>query len=143
MKYQAMLLGLSAAVLAASCSPVINNRGNEPNPVLLAQIEPGVQSKEDVMRMLGSPSSQAMFEEETWFYISGKQEQVAFFAPEELEREVVAISFDAEGKVKEVRKITKEDGLDISMSSKETTTSGHTFGVLEQMFGNVGRFESK
>ena len=82
MKYQAMLLGLSAAVLAASCSPVINNRGNEPNPVLLVQIEPGVQSKEDVMRMLGSPSSQAMFEEETWFYISGKQEQVAFFAPE-------------------------------------------------------------
>lgn len=143
MKYQAMLLGLSAAVLAASCSPVINNRGNEPNPVLLVQIEPGVQSKEDVMRMLGSPSSQAMFEEETWFYISGKQEQVAFFAPEELEREVVAISFDAEGKVKEVRKITKEDGLDISMSSKETPTSGHTFGVLEQMFGNVGRFESK
>ncbi len=134
---------LVTAVLISSCSPIVNNRGNEPNPALLAQIEPGEQTKEDVFRMLGSPSSQTLFEEEAWLYISGQQEQVAFLAPEELEREVVIITFDAEGKVKEVKTITKEDGLDITVSSKETPTSGHSFGVLEQLFGNVGRFEKK
>lgn len=127
--------------ILASCEPVVSMRGNAPKEPLLAQITVGEQNKEDVFRLLGSPSSQTMFEEETWLYISSVQKQNAFLRHDEEEREIVAITFDTEGKVKDIRRISKEDGLEIDVSSDETPTSGHSFGVLEQLFGNVGRFE--
>ncbi len=143
MKILNLFFILSISWLLLSCSPIINNRGNQPNPVLLAQIEPGQQTKDDVRRMLGSPSSQSMFEEESWLYISGKQKQNVFLPPEELERNVIVITFDENGVVKEIKNIVKEEGLDITMSDKETPTSGHSLGVIEQLFGNIGRFEKK
>lgn len=135
-----MFLGLTVS----ACAPVIQNHGNKPSQDVLELIEPKVQTKNDVLAMLGSPSSITMFEEETWLYISSKREQVAFFKPDELEREVVAITFDGNTeKVSNVITATKEDGAHIVISAKETPTSGHSFTFLEQMFGNVGRFENK
>ena len=131
------------AVLVAACAPVVYSHGNSPNPQLLELIEPNVQDKSQVQAMLGSPSSITMFEEETWLYISSKSQQRAFFEPEELERKVIAITFNSEGKVSGVAKMLKEDGLDIEFSTKETPTSGHSFTFMEQLFGNVGRFENK
>jgi outer membrane protein assembly factor BamE (lipoprotein component of BamABCDE complex) len=131
------------AMLVAACAPVVYSHGNSPNPQLLELIEPNVQDKSQVLAMLGSPSSVTMFEEETWLYISSKSQQKAFFEPEELERKVIAITFNAEGKVSGVAKMLKEDGLDIEFSTKETPTSGHSFTFMEQLFGNVGRFEGK
>lgn len=131
------------AMLVAACAPVVYSHGNSPNSQLLELIEPNVQDKSQVLAMLGSPSSVTMFEEETWLYISSKSQQKAFFEPEELERKVIAITFNAEGKVSGVAKMLKEDGLDIEFSTKETPTSGHSFTFMEQLFGNVGRFEGK
>lgn len=140
-----MKLSLAFLVLAvAACSPVIQNHGNKPPVGALEQIKPKEQGKADVLRLLGSPSSITMFEAETWLYISSKREQVAFFMPDELEREVVAIIFDAKtDKVANVIVATKEDGMPIEISSKETPTSGHSITLLEQLFGNIGRFENK
>jgi len=144
MKVKIKDLGIIAgAMLVAACSPVVYSHGNSPNPQLLELIEPNVQDKSQVQAMLGSPSSITMFEEETWLYISSKSQQKAFFEPEELERKVIAITFNSEGKVSGVAKMLKEDGLEIEFSTKETPTSGHSFTFIEQLFGNVGRFEGK
>lgn len=129
--------------LAIGCSPVTYFHGNKPNPQVLNMVEPGVQNKEQIHAMLGSPSSITLFEEETWLYISSQSRQEVFFKPEETERQVVAITFDGDGKVSAVATMNQADGMDIKFSKKETPTSGHSFTFLEQLFGNVGRFENK
>jgi len=130
--------------MLASCAAEVQQHGNKPDTFLLEQIKVGQTSKNQVFSMLGSPSSVTMFEEEAWLYISSKRKQVAFFNPDELEREIVAITFDSgTDKVSNVFLAKKEDGVPLVVSAKETPTSGHSVTVLEQMFGNIGRFEGK
>ena len=137
---------LSVCVLAlglSACGGTIDVRGNDPNPDMLAMISEGQQSKADVAALLGSPSTTATFDNETWYYISSTFKNVAFFAPEEIDRKIVAVRFDEQGLVKDVATFGLQDGEVVQVSERETPTAGHEIGLLEQLFGNLGRFGSQ
>ncbi|MCC7167120.1 MAG: outer membrane protein assembly factor BamE, partial [Rhodospirillales bacterium] len=86
---------LALILLAApACSPTIDIRGNLPNPDQLVLVKPGDVSRDDVANMLGTPSSTAVFDDETWYYISMRTETKTFFKPKVLDRKVVAVRFD-------------------------------------------------
>jgi len=106
----------------------------------LATVQQGVDSKDAVVSKLGSPSSVAAFDDDTWIYISKQTENFAFFEPTVVGQDVVAINFDPEGRVEEFRRYTLEDGRLIDPVTRETPTHGRELGILEQLFGNVGRF---
>ena len=131
---------MTCAILLGSCSPIIQTRGNTPDPILLGQIEPGELSRDDIANMLGSPSSIANFGEETWYYISKQTETIGFFEPEIIEQQVVAIAFDDSGMVASVSTYGLDDAQDIEPSERVTPTGGRKLTVLEQLFGNLGRF---
>jgi outer membrane protein assembly factor BamE (lipoprotein component of BamABCDE complex) len=143
MRSASSLLLLGSLLLASACSPIVDVRGNLPNEEQLALIKPGDVSKDDVIAMLGTPSSVAAFDDETWYYISSKTEQLAFLKPKETDRKVVAISFDSNGQVKEVRQLGMQDGKLIKPVERTTPTAGNEMTFLEQLFGNVGRFSDK
>jgi outer membrane protein assembly factor BamE (lipoprotein component of BamABCDE complex) len=130
----------ACAFFLGSCSPIIQSRGNVPDPILLNQIEPGELSRDDIANMLGSPSSIASFGKETWYYISQQTETLAFYEPVVLEQQVVAIAFDDNGMVASVNTYGLEDAQHIEPSERVTPTGGRKLTVLEQLFGNLGRF---
>lgn len=129
-----------AIALSVGCTPTLDVRGNDPLPEMMAMIQLGKTSREDVQAFLGSPSTTSILGDETWQYISSKTETVAFFEPEVKERRVVSIIFDASGVVKKI--VTKElqDGREITSVTRETPTAGREMTILEQLVGNVGRF---
>ncbi|MBF0168161.1 MAG: outer membrane protein assembly factor BamE [Alphaproteobacteria bacterium] len=143
MRKTSLFVALSVLVLASACEPIVDVRGNLPNDEQLALIKPGDVNRDDVQAMLGTPSSVAVFDDETWYYISGKTEQTAFFKPKVTDRRVVAISFDTSGKVKNVRQLGLNDGKAIKPVERVTPTAGNEMTFLEQIFGNVGRFSDK
>lgn len=128
------------ALTVAACAPRVATRGNQPDPELLAEIEPGEISRLEVEEILGSPSTTATFGQEAWYYISERTETTAFFAPEVAERHVVVIRFDDKGMVAAIDNLTLEDGRVIRPTDRETPTAGNELTFLEQMFGNLGRF---
>jgi len=135
---------LAAALLAlAGCSNPIDQRGNLPDPDKLALIKPGTTDKATVTQLLGSPSSVAAFDGNTWYYISQKTRPVAFFKPERVDQEVVAIDFDANGIVRDLQHKTMADGATIEPNPNATPAPGREFSVLEQLLGNLGRFSGK
>ncbi len=133
---------LICGLALSACATRTHVAGYVPDDDLIAQIEPGKQKQTDVKRILGSPSSLASFEShnDTWYYISSKTETIAFLSPEIVERSVVAVDFDDNGVVKQVRRFNLEDGEDIEMVDRITPTRGKELGFFEQMFGNFGRF---
>ena len=131
---------VACAIVFASCAPIVQTRGNAPDPIKLGTIEPGELSRDDIARMLGSPSSVATFGGETWYYISKQTETFAFFEPEILEQQVVAIAFDDDGMVASVSSYGLDEARDIEISDRVTPTGGRKLTVLEQLFGNLGRF---
>jgi outer membrane protein assembly factor BamE (lipoprotein component of BamABCDE complex) len=106
----------------------------------MEKLEVGTQSREDVLRLLGSPSTVASFNDETWYYISQRQEYVAFLSPSISEQKVTAIHFGENGRIKEIKTFGPADAKDPGMVDRKTPTSGKELTVLDQIFGNVGRF---
>jgi outer membrane protein assembly factor BamE (lipoprotein component of BamABCDE complex) len=138
------LLGIGAlVVVVTACASRVENRGNLPDPQLLAEIKPGEASREQVAQVLGSPSSVAVFDQETWYYISEKTEAVAFFEPEVRVRNVVIVRFDTKGMVKKVETLGLAQGNEIEPVDRITPTAGREFTVMEQLIGNLGRFNKK
>lgn len=136
------LLLSSIALIVASCSPIIDTRGHSGDDVDLGQIIVGQSKSEDVMALLGSPTSTSNFGDTIWYYVTQKQERVGVFAPVVSEQRVTAITFDGNQLVSDVSAFKKEDGQPVQIVSKTTPTEGHSVTFIEQMLGNFGRFNA-
>jgi outer membrane protein assembly factor BamE (lipoprotein component of BamABCDE complex) len=134
-----MILGMALMSLA-SCGIPVSDRGNLPKPDLLAQIKPGVTDKASVKSLLGSPSSIATFDGDTWYYISRKEKQVAFLKPELLDQEVYEIRFNDKGVVSSVTHKGLQDAQAMTPNPDATPAQGREFTFLEQLIGNFGKF---
>lgn len=136
---------LASGMLLASvaCAPVVNQRGYVPNQEAIGTIQVGMDTKEMVSMKLGEPSTLATFGGDTWYYISAQVEQNAFFAPRAVERNILAVEFDPEGKVMGVQRYTLADGRVVDFQTRETPTRGRTLTILQQFFnavpGNIGQ----
>ena len=136
-----MLLGAAAVALTA-CADAVNTHGNMPDPEAVSEILPGIHSRQDVLGLLGTPSTVSTFQDSRWYYIGAKSEKIAFFDRDILERRVVVVSFDDNGTVGEKRVYTLADGQEIEPVDRITPTEGREITVMQQLFGNLGRFSA-
>lgn len=137
---RAALVAAVAGLVAAGCTENIRTRGNLPDPKVVAEIKPGKQTREQITRMIGTPSTVATFEKEIWIYIGGRVKTKSFFNPEVLERKILTVEFDKNGVVKHVRSLDATDARQIELVQRETPTKGKELTVLQQLIGNLGRF---
>lgn len=134
-----LVLCLALAALAGCDFPVFD-RGNLPKADALTQIKPGVTDKAEVRHLLGTPSSIAAFDKNTWYYISKKEEDIAFLRPEILDQEVYAIRFNDKGIVTDVSHKGLKDARAVTPNPNVTPAQGRPFTFLEQLIGNFGKF---
>ena len=133
------LLPLLALVLIA-CERRLDTHGFMPNSELVSQIQTGEQDKFEVAEVLGSPSSMATFDDDIWYYITQQSRTFAFFKPEIIDQQVLVVRFDEADVVSEINRYTIEDGLIVDPVTRETPTAGKELSILQQLFGNIGRF---
>jgi outer membrane protein assembly factor BamE (lipoprotein component of BamABCDE complex) len=137
-----LLLGAAGLILslAAGCEARQNTRGNLPTKDQVALITPGVHAREDVRTVLGAPSVVSTFDENIWYYIGRRTTQYAFFKRNVLEQQVLIVRFAPEGPVNRISRLEKSDGREVELVERETPSAGRELGLLEQLFGNIGRF---
>ena len=138
---RAWLAGLLAivATVLANCSPVVDHRGYLPRQGDMENLRPGM-SKVEVEALLGSPSTTATINlaGDSYYYISSTVEERAFFRPKEVDRQVVAIRFNADDQVESFAHYGLEDGRVINFSNNETPTRGREMTILQQLLSNAG-----
>jgi outer membrane protein assembly factor BamE (lipoprotein component of BamABCDE complex) len=134
------LAAVAAVALVAGCQSDIDQRGNLPPPYKLAEIHPGETTKDQVVKILGTPSSTGVFNDDSWYYISRKTKQMSFFDPKVLDQQVFVITFDDKGVVKAINHKDLADGRNIQPAPGATPAPGRELTFLEQIVGNIGRF---
>ena len=82
----------------------------------------------------------ATFDDDIWYYITQRSRTFAFFKPEIIDQQVLVVRFDEADVVSEINRYTIEDGLIVDPVTRETPTAGKELSVLQQLFGNIGRF---
>ena len=135
----AIAVALGGISLAA-CVPTVDQRGHLPEPDKVSQIHPGTTTRDQVVKLLGTPSSTGVFNDKSWYYISRKTKQVAFFNPDVLDQQVYVVNFNDQGVVQSVDHKDLKDGRDIAMAPGATPAPGRELSFIEQVLGNIGRF---
>lgn len=133
------LIAAAAVLAVAGCEATYTNHGFAPQIAQLEQIEAGKDTRGSVLRKLGRPSASGTFDAESWYYDASRVEHYAFYAPEVIDRKVVAIRFDERGLVSNVARYGVEDGRIIDLVTRRTPTYGREITALQQIFGNLGR----
>jgi len=124
---------LAGAIALIACAPVISQRGYLPDPSVESSIKTGTDTKTTVQERLGYASTTATFGNDSWYYISATEKQVAFFNPTVLKRQVLAVYFDKQNKVTGVRHYGLRDGHLISFESRTTPARGRETTFLQEL----------
>lgn len=132
-----LLAGLLAACGAGA---VVTKHGHHFSPSDLQQIYPGM-SQEQVRMTLGTPTTtSSVGTGDVFYYISSTTKQQAFFAPEEIDRRVVAVYFTRTGSVERIAEYGLKDGKVFDFISRTTPTANqYEEGLFKQIFRNLGR----
>lgn len=132
---------LGASLLVSACVPRVDVHGYVPVAEDVASISVG-ESQESVLTRLGEPTTRGLEGTNAWYYISSKVRRLAFFAPKEFERQIVAITFSG-NRVALVERFGLEDGRLIDLNTNKTVTDGRRLTFLEQFLGNIGNFSAE
>jgi outer membrane protein assembly factor BamE (lipoprotein component of BamABCDE complex) len=135
-------LGLSIIMLSGCLPPIVNNRGHVDNFSRFKQLKAGETTRQQVQELLGTPSITNNFGAETWYYVQNRKEAIAFLDPEITKQKVTRIVFNADGVIEKLERYDAKDSKDINLVKDVTPTEGQELGVVEQILGNVGRFNS-
>ncbi len=133
-----ILLVLSG--VAAGCSTIKESRGYVPDEKMVTAIRPDIDTKQSVEAMLGNPTMKPTFDDQNWYYYSKKTERWGFFKEKVTEMDILAITFDDENYVSQIRHYSVADNKLIDPVSKKTITHGKEIDFFAELFGNVGRF---
>lgn len=131
-----------ALVALAACSATYRNHGWAPSDEDLAAIKVGTDTRESVGEVLGAPGTAGLLADSGWYYVQSRYENYAWRAPREIDRQVVAISFNEAGVVENVERFGLEDGRVIVLSRRVTEANVKGISFLRQLFGSLGRLSA-
>ncbi len=133
----------SVAVLAllvvVACTPVMRNHGYMPPEEDLALIAVGVDTRETVTTTIGPPTAGGMLMESGFYYVASTFRHYGAYAPEEITREVLAISFDANGVVSNIERFGLHDGNVVVLSRRVTDDQARDSTFIRQLMSSFGR----
>jgi outer membrane protein assembly factor BamE (lipoprotein component of BamABCDE complex) len=129
-----------AGLLTGCASAIKQSHGYMPATEAVEKLRPGVHDRDSVASLLGSPVNKAGFKDQTWLYVSRQSERLAFFEEKIQDQSVLALRFDEDGILRDVSRYNLKDGKVIVPVERVTPTRGNELTVLQQLFGNIGRF---
>lgn len=134
-------LALAGTLALAGCGAMTEQtfqRGYVLPEGALEQIPPG-SSQEQVLIVLGTPSTVATVSGEVFYYISQRGEKAAAFMPQKVvDQRVIAVYFDKERRVNRLADYGVKDGKIFDFVSKTTPTGGAEMSYLTYIFKIIG-----
>lgn len=137
-----LILAFVALFGLTACSPVYRNHGYVPPELDLAQVVVGQTTQADLPGLIGRPSAEGLLTGAGWYYVGSRWRHYGALKPQEVKREVVAISFTPNGVVSNVERFGRDRGRVVALSRRVTTTSVTEISLIRQILGNVGNIQA-
>lgn len=138
-------VALLAGLLLGGCSFLESQpqlRGNRVDADQLKELVPGTSTRADVTALIGSPTARATFDDNTWLYVSEVTRPLIARTQGVLSQSVVVLSFNDQGVLQDVKRLNQDDSVPVSIVARTTPSPGTEATFLQQLFGNIGRFNA-
>jgi outer membrane protein assembly factor BamE (lipoprotein component of BamABCDE complex) len=140
MKGVHLAVALASALTLSACGRTSETlqRGYVLPEGALEQIPLGA-TQEQVLIVLGTPSTVATVSGDAFYYISQKAQRSAAFMPYEVsDQRVIGVYFDKERRVTRLANYGIKDGKIFDFYSQTTPTGGQELSYIRNIFRNVG-----
>jgi len=128
---------IAAAMTLSGCGGETFQRGYVLPEGALEQIPLGA-SQEQVLLVLGTPSTVATVSGEAFYYISQKaQREISFMRTKVTDQRVIAVYFDRDRKVQRLAEYGLKDGHIFDFVSRTTPTSGNDLSLVSTIVHNL------
>jgi outer membrane protein assembly factor BamE (lipoprotein component of BamABCDE complex) len=134
-------VALASGLLLSGCLfSQVQHRGYMLPEGALEQIPLGA-TQDQVLIVLGTPSTVATVSGEVFYYISQRTERAAQFMESRVtDQRVIAVYFDKTRRVERLANYGLKDGKVFDFVSRTTPTSGQELSYIGTLLGNVMRF---
>lgn len=133
-------VAILCVLVVAGCTSVYRNHGYVPKEEELSEIVVGVDTRDTVAETVGSPSAGGVLDSSGYYYVQSRVRHFAYRRPEVVSREVLAITFDNAGVVRNIERFGLEDGQVVPLTRRVTETAASDNGFLRQLLRNLGNF---
>ena len=135
---------MAAVTLGASLSGCMLGENLQKGYVIderaVAQVKPGM-SAEQVLALLGTPTTVSTVGNRSWYYISQVQSRTLHFMGESVtDQRVTAVYFTAGLKVERIALFGLQDGKVFDFISRRTEAGGQEANFVSQLFRGLGTF---
>jgi outer membrane protein assembly factor BamE (lipoprotein component of BamABCDE complex) len=135
-------LVLAVALSVTACVPIYRNHGYIPPDSELAQISVGTTTRDAVLALAGPPTTAGVLPDDALYYVQSRFRHYGPLAPEEIERQVLVISFAASGLVANVERFGLADGQVVTLSRRVTDDNIRDTTLIRQILGAIGNFDA-
>ncbi|GHE86948.1 outer membrane protein assembly factor BamE [Aliiroseovarius zhejiangensis] len=136
-----MITAMLLVALVASCSAIYRNHGYMPPKEDVDLIEVGKDTRETVGASIGKPGTSGLLAGSGYYYVRSRFKHYLYNAPQEIDREVLAITFTEKGVVENIERFGLEDGRVVVLERRVTDSNIKGIGFLRQLFGSIGRID--
>lgn len=133
---------MAVALLLGACSPIYRNHGYVPPESALSQLTVGADTRDSVIATLGRPTTTSLVGDQSLYYVQSRFRHFGLLPPEEVRREVLALSFLPDGRLGNIERFGLERGRVIQLEPRITAEVFADRTFINQLFGNVGRFDT-
>ncbi len=117
-------------------------RGNRVDADQLKELVPGTTTRADVTALIGSPTARATFDDNTWLYVSEVTRRRIARTDGVPSQNVLVLSFNDQGVLQDVKQVNQDEAVRVSIVARSTPSPGTEASFLQQLFGNIGRFNA-
>jgi outer membrane protein assembly factor BamE (lipoprotein component of BamABCDE complex) len=137
-----LILAFVAMLGLTACAPVYRNHGYIPPDEQLAQVMVGQTRMDELEGLIGRPTAQGLLTGSGWYYVGSRWSHYGAREPQEVKREVLAVSFDANGVVSNIERFGKEQGRVVTLSRRVTEGGITEISLVGQLLGNLGNVQA-
>ncbi|MGN7438322.1 MAG: outer membrane protein assembly factor BamE [Alcanivorax sp.] len=124
-----------------ACTPVTSQHGNMLEDFQVQEVKAGEHTRSDVLRILGSPTTQSTFNPNIWYYLGQETEKRGILDQHITDERIVVVMFRKDGVVDAIQEVDSERE-NIPFARTKTPTHGNDLTFIQQLLGNLGRFNT-
>jgi outer membrane protein assembly factor BamE (lipoprotein component of BamABCDE complex) len=125
-------------LLLAGCR-TIDSRGQYVDNTQIEYIENKNLTKDEVIKVIGTPTLAPDYSPNIWYYISRSMERRAWFTPKVTAQRIVKITFN-DNMITGVDVLNESHSEDIKIIKEYTKSLGNEQNPLQHFVHNIGRF---
>lgn len=133
---------VTSLMASVACAPLTSRHGFVPLPEDLEQMVVGQTTRDEVIALVGPPTTTGTVDTNTLYYVKSEREVFGPFAPEISTREVVAVRFTSGGVVSNVERFGLEEGRVVVLSRRITDDGIADVTFIGQLLGAIGNIDA-